>query len=98
MNAYARIFRVPHMRALYLSMLLARLPIGLNALATVLFLRETTGSFAVAGAPPGLLLRQGRHRLPDRRGAARRWLRARQRAGSAVHRAARRPARLARPD
>src|SRR4051812_4277393 len=41
------------MRALYLSMLLARLPIGLNALATVLFLRETTGSFAVAGAAAG---------------------------------------------
>src|SRR4051812_45249615 len=41
------------MRALYLSMLLARLPIGLNALATVLFLREATGSFAVAGAAAG---------------------------------------------
>lgn len=53
MNSYARIFRVPHMRALYLSMLLARLPIGLNALATVLFLRATTGSFAVAGAAAG---------------------------------------------
>jgi len=52
-NAYARIFRVPHMRALYLSMLLARLPIGLNALATVLFLRESTGSFAIAGAAAG---------------------------------------------
>src|SRR3954447_99555 len=41
------------MRALYLSMLLARLPIGLNALATVLFLRERTGSFAIAGAAAG---------------------------------------------
>ena len=28
------------MRALYLSMLLARLPIGLNGLALLLFLRE----------------------------------------------------------
>jgi MFS family permease len=41
------------MRALYLSMLLARLPIGLNGLAILLFLREETGSFAVAGAASG---------------------------------------------
>src|SRR6476469_4262705 len=41
------------MRPLFLSMLLARLPIGLNGLATVLFLRERTGSFAVAGAAAG---------------------------------------------
>lgn len=53
MKAYARILRVPHMRALFLSTLLARLPIGLNGLATVLFLRERTGSFAVAGAAAG---------------------------------------------
>ncbi len=53
MKAYARILRVPHMRPLFLSMLLARLPIGLNGLATVLFLRERTGSFAVAGAAAG---------------------------------------------
>jgi MFS family permease len=52
-KAYARILRVPHMRPLFLSMLLARLPIGLNGLATVLFLRERTGSFAVAGAAAG---------------------------------------------
>src|SRR4051794_32463060 len=34
-------------------MLLARLPIGLNSLATVLFLRDRTGSFATAGAAAG---------------------------------------------
>src|SRR5829696_7728823 len=33
--------------------MLARLPIGINALATVLFLREQTGSFAIAGATSG---------------------------------------------
>src|SRR3954471_7979390 len=53
MNAYARILRAPHMRPLMLSMLLARLPLGLNSLATVHFLRERTGSFAVAGAAAG---------------------------------------------
>jgi MFS family permease len=55
MNAYARILRAPHMRPLFLSMLLTRLPLGLNGLATVLFLRERTGSFAVAGAAAGAL-------------------------------------------
>jgi MFS family permease len=55
MNAYARILRAPHMRPLFLSMLLTRLPLGLNSLATVLFLRERTGSFAVAGAAAGAL-------------------------------------------
>src|SRR4051794_4034612 len=53
MKAYAQILRVPHMRPLMLSMLLARLPLGLNSLATVLFLRDRTGSFAVAGAAAG---------------------------------------------
>ena len=53
MRAYAAILRAPHMRPLFLSMVLTRLPLGLNALATVLFLRERTGSFAVAGAAAG---------------------------------------------
>jgi MFS family permease len=53
MRAYAAVMRAPHMRPLLLSMLLTRLPLGLNALATVLFLRERTGSFAVAGAAAG---------------------------------------------
>ena len=37
------------------SMLLARLPVGLNGLAMVLYLREQTGSFAIAGAVAGSL-------------------------------------------
>src|SRR5437868_13540720 len=53
MRAYAAILRAPHMRPLFLSMLLTRLPLGLNSLATVLFLRERTGSFAIAGAAAG---------------------------------------------
>jgi MFS family permease len=52
---YRDIFRAPHVRALVISSLVSRLPIGINALAIVLFLREQTGSFAVAGAVSGSL-------------------------------------------
>jgi MFS family permease len=47
---YARVLRVPHARALLLAELPARLPIGINGLAIVLFCREHTGSYAAAGA------------------------------------------------
>jgi MFS family permease len=43
------------MAALVTASLLSRLPIGINGLAIVLFLREETGSFAVAGAAAGAL-------------------------------------------
>jgi MFS family permease len=43
------------MGPLLAAMVLARLPIGINGLATVLFLRAETGSFAVAGAAAGAL-------------------------------------------
>jgi MFS family permease len=52
---YAAIFRAPYVRALVASSLLARLPIGINALAIVLYLRAERGSFAVAGAVAGAL-------------------------------------------
>ena len=52
---YLDILRSPHVFALVASSLLARLPIGINALAIVLYLREQTGSFAVAGAVSGTL-------------------------------------------
>src|SRR3954454_14134916 len=55
MSRYAEIFRAPYVRALVASALLARLPIGINGLAIVLFLRERTGSFTVAGAVAGSL-------------------------------------------
>lgn len=52
---YADILRAPYVGALIASTLLARLPIGINALAIILYLRERTGSFAVAGAVSGSL-------------------------------------------
>ena len=53
MRAYARILRSPHMAPLFAAALLGRLPIAINGLATVLFLRAETGSFAIAGAAAG---------------------------------------------
>ena len=46
---YARILRTPHVRPLILAALVARLPIGMDSLAIVLFLRQQTGSYAIAG-------------------------------------------------
>src|SRR5688500_8064429 len=53
MSSYLQILRHPRMTGLYMAALLARLPIGINGLAVILFLREETGSFAVAGAVSG---------------------------------------------
>jgi MFS family permease len=47
---YARVLRAPHARALLLAEIPARLPIGINGLAIVLFGREHVGSYAAAGA------------------------------------------------
>ncbi len=55
MRRYLEILRSPWVGALVASSLLSRLPIGINALAIVLYLREQTGSFAVAGAVSGTL-------------------------------------------
>jgi MFS family permease len=55
MRVYARLLRVSPMKPLLAATLVARLPIGINGLAAVLFLREETGSFAVAGAAAGAL-------------------------------------------
>src|SRR3954468_11326378 len=55
MDAYLRILRIPHMTPLLAASLFARLPIGINGLATVLFLRDRAGSYAVAGATAGAL-------------------------------------------
>jgi MFS family permease len=54
-KSYALILRAPHLGALIGASMLARLPIGINGLATVLFLRDRTGSFAIAGAAAGAL-------------------------------------------
>src|SRR5688572_8537846 len=55
MQAYRRILQVPHMKLLFGATLLARMPIGINGLAIVLFLRDRSGSFAVAGAAAGAI-------------------------------------------
>src|SRR4051794_3785150 len=53
MRRYGEVLRVPHVAALIASTLLARFPIGINALALILYLREQTGSYAVAGVVAG---------------------------------------------
>ena len=52
---YLRILRLPRLARLLGANLLARLPIGINALAIILFLRAETGSFSVAGLVAGAL-------------------------------------------
>ena len=47
---YGRILRARHVLALSTTALVARLPIGVVSLSIVLFLREETGSYAIAGA------------------------------------------------
>jgi MFS family permease len=54
-KAYAAVLRAPHVAALIAPTLLARFPIGINALAIVLYLRAERGSFAVAGVVAGAL-------------------------------------------
>jgi MFS family permease len=54
-SRYGEILRAPQVGALVASALLARLPIGINALALVLYLSDRTGSFAIAGAVAGSL-------------------------------------------
>jgi len=54
-EAYLRIVRAPRVAPLLASTLLARLPIGINGLAVVLFLRAQHASFSVAGAAAGAL-------------------------------------------
>jgi MFS family permease len=52
---YAAVLRAPHVAALIAATVLARFPIGINALAVVLYLKAERGSFAVAGAVAGAL-------------------------------------------
>ena len=53
MKRYGEVLRVPHVATLIAATLLARFPIGINALALILYLRHETGSFAVAGVVAG---------------------------------------------
>jgi MFS family permease len=54
-KAYAEVLRAPHVAALIATTLLARFPIGINALAIILYLRAERGSYAVAGVVAGAL-------------------------------------------
>jgi MFS family permease len=47
---YARVLRAPDVARLLGAAVLARLPLGIDSLAIVLFVRAQTGSFAIAGA------------------------------------------------
>lgn len=50
MEAFGRVLRVPHVRWLMGTAVVARLPYGIVGLATLLFVHDETGSFAIAGA------------------------------------------------
>src|SRR5689334_7965659 len=50
---YRALFRTPHVAALYGWALLARLPLGMTALAIVLLVRGTGGSYGDAGIVTG---------------------------------------------
>ena len=74
---YAALFRVPYVRRLVLSGLLARLPIGMVPLALLLLVRESGGSYAAAGGVSGAYFVAAglgapvAGRLMDRRGQTR---------------------------
>jgi MFS family permease len=78
---YGALFRVPHVRRLVLSGLLARLPMGMIGLALLLLVREQGGSYAAAGLVSGCYFVATAvgapiaGRLVDRRGQARILLR-----------------------
>ncbi len=55
MGIYAAILRRPGIALLVASTLFARLPVGINGLAVLLFVRAETGSFATAGAVTGAM-------------------------------------------
>lgn len=55
MTQYGALMRQPRIARLYAAMVIARLSIGIDGIATVLFLRHEGKSFAVAGAAAGAL-------------------------------------------
>jgi predicted MFS family arabinose efflux permease len=75
MATYSRVLKVPGFAVLITSTMVTRLTYAINGLATILFLRAETGSFATAGLAAGALaLGAGigaplAGRLVDRRGA-----------------------------
>ncbi len=75
LDSYRVLLRQPGVGWLLAGSVVSRLPFSINALAVLLFLREATGSFAVAGVAAGALsagIAIGGPivaRLADRRGA-----------------------------
>jgi MFS family permease len=53
-SPYARVLRAPSVAPMVAAALLARMPFGILGLALILFIREQTGSFTVAGAVSGV--------------------------------------------
>src|SRR3954447_7412917 len=49
LGRYRRVLAAPHVPSLVASSVLARMPIGITGLATVLFVQHQTGSFGSAG-------------------------------------------------
>lgn len=66
MRRYAAVLREPHVAALLAATVIARFPVGINALALVLYLKAERGSFAVAGAVAGALAAGAASALPCR--------------------------------
>jgi MFS family permease len=54
-GVYARILRTPGVAAIVGATVVGRLPIGISGLAILLYVREVTGSFAIAGLCSGAL-------------------------------------------
>jgi MFS family permease len=71
---YGRVLAAPHVRSLVGASVLARIPLGIAAIALVLFVQHATGSYATAGAVAAAyagsaaVLAIGMARLIDRRG------------------------------
>ncbi|HEY8589734.1 MAG TPA: MFS transporter [Naasia sp.] len=86
---YGRVWGAPHVRALILSSVVARMPVGIVSLAVVLFVEDVKGSFAAAGAVTAAfalscaVMAPVLGRVIDRRGQTRVLI-----AGVAVHAAA----------
>jgi MFS family permease len=55
MSVYLRILRTPGVGVLVASTLFGRMPIGINGLAVLLYVREASGSFGAAGLVTGAL-------------------------------------------
>lgn len=71
---YGRVFATPHFKRLLASAIVGRLPIGIDALALVLLVRDEGGTYAAAGAVAGAFAAGGavgapiQGRLMDRHG------------------------------